>query len=151
MGKRFVDYLSEDGEAAPAEGASSGIGTSSADIATVTMPLGTVLRHVQKDYPTPDEELEESLEFSLSENGTDEMVPKSLKKKIFDVYKERAGYRITEESLTTDAIEDIISECLDERFNFECFKCYKSIIQFVNENSTKTFRIYQSVPGIFGI
>lgn len=156
--KKFVDYLREDGEgAAPvastggavSTGADCGIGTSSADIAPVTMPLGTVLRHVQNDYPVPDD-LEDSLEFSLSENGTEVRTPKTLKKKILDVYRERSGYRITEESLTTDNLESVISECLNERFDFECFECYKSIIRFKNSDKTKTFKIYQSVPGIFG-
>lgn len=141
--KRFVDYLREE------EGASAecGIGTSSADIATVDMPLGTVLRHTQKDYPDP-EDLDDSLEFSLSESGEEIAVPKDLRKKIIDVYRERSGYRITEVSLTTDALEDIVSESLGEQFAFDTFKCYKSVIQF--KSGSKVFKIYQSVPGIFG-
>ena len=113
------------------------------------MPLGTVLRHTKKDDPLLDE-LEESLEFSLRENGKEVLVPRELKEKILDVYRERLGYRITEECLTTDSLESVVSECLKDHFNFDCFKCFKSVIQFRNANGTKTFKIFQAVPGIFG-
>lgn len=173
MKSRFTDYLFEskskklfedvskskklfeDGEgvACNASGvggsAECGIGTSTADIAPVTMPLGTVLRHTKKDDPLLDE-LEESLEFSLRENGKEVLVPRELKEQILDVYRERLGYRITEECLTTDSLESVVSECLKDHFSFDCFKCFKSVIQFRNANGTKTFKIFQVVPGIFG-
>ena len=150
---RFTDYLFEEGEGAAgvasAPSAECGIGTSTADIAPVTMPLGTVLRHTKKDDPLLDE-LEESLEFSLRENGKEVLVPRELKEQILDVYRERLGYRITEECLTTDSLESVVSECLKDHFSFDCFKCFKSVIQFRNANGTKTFKIFQTVPGIFG-
>lgn len=117
--RRFIDYLREDGEA------SQGLGTTSQSIAPVTCRIGGTLRHTRED---------EELEASLTENSNPVKIPKNLLEKL-------PKKRILEQDTTIDNIEDVLSECLGGSWKFECFKCFKSIIQFRSKN--KCFKIFQ--------
>lgn len=138
--------LNEEGEGAPAgdpAAAPAGPGTSTADIAPVTYPIGTLIRHTRKD----DEEekmdyLRDSIEMSLSESA---FVPKELRDSVLKAFIKRNLSKITERDYSVDDIELELCRYFNETWHFKGFDNYKAKIIF--ESDSNTFCIYQYLAG----
>ena len=136
QGKLFVDYLEEDGEACGGgdcgDCGDCALGTTSANIAPVTLPLGSdILRRKAKEQ-----------DFSLSEGNKTVKIPRVLERKLKNLINEEF---ILEQNVLTDNIEFLLRESLGDSWKFDGFKCFKSILQFSSsEPSKKCFKIFQN-------
>ena len=108
------------------------LGTTSANIAPVTLPLGSdILRRKAKEQ-----------DFSLSEGNKTVKIPRVLERKLKNLINEEF---ILEQNVLTDNIEFLLRESLGDSWKFDGFKCFKSILQFSSsEPSKKCFKIFQN-------